>query len=331
MYNPRQRRSPRYHNPTHRASDAAHVPRADAEGRPPRCIALVDARFMGWLASADAPGARADAVPLNIDTLRALRRAMADAGLHNDLTRVYWYTDQASPLLIDDVVVRTVADAQVDGGASGARAMAADLARLAAHQAADVVLLASDDERLWAAVDDAQLHGLAVALLCDDSVSDFAQLQNDDPSWARLLAQADRRVVWLGTQGGAGRHAAGSGGGRTSLAEPEADREAIMAEITQWWADEPELQRIDLRDELNDARGIPQEVDRQLLLRLSRALGHPLSWPEKKIMRDGVRRTVLGDDYTPSRTGNTGGDDDASGPASTSPAAPAAGHPAADD
>ena len=106
MYNPRQRRSPRYHNPTHRASDAAHVPRADAEGRPPRCIALVDARFMGWLASADAPGARADAVPLNIDTLRALRRAMADAGLYNDLTRVYWYTDQASPLLIDDVVVR---------------------------------------------------------------------------------------------------------------------------------------------------------------------------------------------------------------------------------
>ena len=62
MYTPRQRRSPRYHNPAGRSADAASPSRTDADGRPPRCMALVDARFMGWLASADAPGARADAM-----------------------------------------------------------------------------------------------------------------------------------------------------------------------------------------------------------------------------------------------------------------------------
>jgi len=52
--------------------------------------------------------------------------------------------------------------------------------------------------------------------------------------------------------------------------------------------------REDLRDELRGSHGIPQEVDRHMLLRVRRALDRPLSFPEKKILREMVRNKVLG-------------------------------------
>lgn len=73
----------------------------------------------------------------------------------------------------------------------------------------------------------------------------------------------------------------------------------IKGHLHDWWRDEPETQRLDLRDELRHLNmGLPQEVDRQLLLRLSRLLGHPLTWPEKKVMRQAARSIVLGDSDT---------------------------------
>ena len=48
--------------------------------------------------------------------------------------------------------------------------MSDDLHHLAQAHAAEHVLLASDDERLWAAVDQAQLRGLCLHMVCDDSV-----------------------------------------------------------------------------------------------------------------------------------------------------------------
>ena len=69
---------------------------------------------------------------------------------------------------------------------------------------------------------------------------------------------------------------------------------AILGYFNLWWDDEPEDLREDLRDELRGSHGIPQEVDRHMLLRVRRALDRPLSFPEKKILREMVRTTVLG-------------------------------------
>ncbi|HEX5785787.1 MAG TPA: hypothetical protein VFY35_13735 [Burkholderiaceae bacterium] len=307
MYTYRNRRSPRYFNNRGTAGEghATSVPSGSADSRGGRCVALVDARFMAWLGHAadrSGPGATAN---LSADGVATLRRVVRDVGGLPEATRVYWYTDREVNALIDGVLVRPVADAEQDGGLSMTRAMSADIQRLAQHQAADHLVVVSDDERLWAAIDDAQLHGLSVALLCDDSVGDYSQLQEDDPSWARLLAQADRRIVWDGSAAGAAvatsAHGSrpGAAGMAPAVSMQPVDREGIMAQLAQWWDEEPETQRIDLQSELQYARGIPQEVDRQLLVRLSRTLGHPLTWPEKKIMREGVRRLVLGDQYTP--------------------------------
>jgi hypothetical protein len=41
-------------------------------------------------------------------------------------------------------------------------------------------------------------------------------------------------------------------------------------------------------------RGLPQEADRQLLLRLSQRLGRPLELAERKVMRDTARRLLEG-------------------------------------
>jgi hypothetical protein len=71
-------------------------------------------------------------------------------------------------------------------------------------------------------------------------------------------------------------------------------RTKLLEVVRLWWEDEPEDLREDLRDELRASHGIPQEVDRHMLLRVRRALDRPLSFPEKKILREMVRTTVLG-------------------------------------
>ena len=268
------------------------------------CVVLVDARFLGWLLGAD-HGAGQTAGPLmpSQELFGQLRGLLVDAGVSGPLLRVYWYTDKQPAQLVDHLVVRTVADATQDSGLGMVRAMSDDLLQLARAHAADHVLLASDDERLWAAVDQAQLSGLCLHMLCDDSVGNFAKLQQDDPTWARLLAQADRRVVWTG---GADKSAVRAGAASAistqfgeSATDAREDAASILAQIDQWWSEEPEDQRDELRDELRQSRSIPQELDRQLLLRVSRELGRPLSWPDKKVMREGLRRTVLGEANVP--------------------------------
>ena len=262
-----------------------------------RCVALVDARFLGWLLQPDAQRNGSDAVPPAHSVPRAMDAALRQSGLDLDVVRVYWYTDVPLTAPINDVVQRSVLDADSDGGLSLMRAMSSDLAQLAEARAVDHLLVVSDDERLLSSVDQAQLCGLSVHMLLDEAGADFERLAQDDPSWARLLAQADRCVVLQPSD----REVLTSQSPAPVQAEP--DPEVMLAEITAqlkaWWEEEPENQRLDLQDELRFSRGIPQEVDRQLLLRLSRALGHPLTWPEKKIMRENVRRLVLGDAYTP--------------------------------
>jgi hypothetical protein len=276
--------------------------RLDAALRDGRCMALVDGRYMAWLLG-QSPEATGE--PLNRHALAPVLSALlAQWGVQAELQRVYWYSDAQDGQYPQDQVARVVAPHKVDGGASLLRAISADLKRLAERQACDHVLLASDDERLLTLMDEAQLHGLSVHVLADESARNLAQLSKEDPGWTRLLAQADRRIVLHSqamrdlTQARLSQ----SPGQPLGLLPPpqqtaediEAIRPILQGVVDAWWAEEPEDLREDLREELQNSRGIPQEVDRHLLLRVRKVLERTLSFPEKKLLREMVRATVLG-------------------------------------
>jgi hypothetical protein len=239
------------------------------------CIALLDAHFLAWLEGHedDAGGRGAQ----RREALAALLGAsLAEAGVPADLLRCYWYTSQRSPAVVGGQIVRQVLPKDADGDASLVVAMARDLLQLARNHACAHVLIAADDDRLLPAIDEAQLHGLQVHLLADDSAADLDQLARTDPSWATLLRHADRRVVARG------------------LAQPAAavvvlDDDAIDASVREWWAGVDEAQREELAALLPRHRGLPQEADRQLLLRLSQQLGRSLEQGERKRMRETAR------------------------------------------
>jgi tRNA C32,U32 (ribose-2'-O)-methylase TrmJ len=79
-----------------------------------------------------------------------------------------------------------------------------------------------------------------------------------------------------------------------ALEDVEELRKSMHEVITAWWTEEPEDLREDLRDALQVSRGIPQEVDRQLLLRMRQRLARALSLPEKKMLREILRSVVAG-------------------------------------
>jgi hypothetical protein len=163
---------------------------------------------------------------------------------------------------------------------------------LAEHHACDHVLVASDDERFLTTIDEAQLSGVSVHLLADESARNMPQMVRTDPGWARLLTQADRRVV-VNPQGLAdmlqGKSPIGMG---LAVEDVEELRKSMHEVVAAWWSEEPEDLREDLREALQISRGIPQEVDRQLLLRMRQRLARALSLPEKKMLRETLRAVV---------------------------------------
>jgi hypothetical protein len=268
---------------THSTHAAAH---AGAES----CIALIDARFLAWLQGQT--DTAQDHVRPQLHQL--LSNAMAHNGLELNLRRVYWYSDTPDEQAVGGQVSRAVLPHSQDGGLSMLRTLGADLKRLAERGACDHLLVGSDDERLISLIDEAQLHGVSVHLLADEASRNMSQLNREDPGWARLLSQADQRVV-LGAQAsrdGGSRHA--SSMHAVPQVDPEQLREQLNTVINTWWADEPEDLREELREELQNTRGIPQEVDRQLLLGVRRVLERALSFQEKKLLREMVRELVLG-------------------------------------
>ena len=305
-------------------TDNSHRPRPGHTPVPPDdCVALIDARFLAWLCRQDGPGSETADIPAaGLNALTGLMRAaLRDAGVRARVVRSYWYSPRGDLPALDGRVLRWARDDAADGGASLALAMARDLADLAQRRACRHVLLVSDDDRLLVAVDAAQMAGLQVHLLADESGEDLAALAGTDAAWASLLRQADRRVVvpapvleeaYRGEgeaatgEGlrprsfGAGRHGEGRGERpRTMMREdlhgreeePSAPREALEAMVRGWWGELDEDERADLLAHL-PPRGLPQEADRQLLLRLSRQLGRPLSRHEKVVMRDIARGVV---------------------------------------
>jgi hypothetical protein len=205
---------------------------------------------------------------------------------------VYWYTDTPDNQFPQDQIVRHLDVTSGEPSDVVLQAMSADISRLAERHACQHLLVASDDDRLTNVIDEAQLHGLSVYLLADESARHMDQLVNEDPAWCRLLGPADRRVLLL-PQAAREVNTQPRAAAAPSQ-DPEVVRVKLQEVVDAWWDDEPEDLREDLRDELRGSQGLPQEVDRHMLLRVRRALDRPLSFPEKKMLREMVRGRVLG-------------------------------------
>ena len=155
----------------------------------PQCVALVDAHFVSWL------GDHLDEEPPRRALLNAWLETLiqkADFGL--PLARSYWYSHQG----VQDVpgqVHRWVAAEAQDSGASLVLALSRDLMALADSGACEQVLLVADDDRLLPAIDQAQMRGLRVLVLADESARDLNQLAKTEGAWAAMLRQADGRVI----------------------------------------------------------------------------------------------------------------------------------------
>ena len=278
-----------------------------------QAIALVDERYLKWLAgqhsSAPLQLQRHNLMPVLADLLR---QGTPDA----QLLRAYMFCDQQVLELCDDVVVRSVPPHAVDGGLGLVRSLGLELNQLAQHGGVGLVLVVSDDERLIPYIDEAQWRGLKVALVSDEGGLDMHKLMNEDPVWARMLLQADRRLA-LGAsawealtvpgavlqssrpatfQPPAPQHErdADSSESYFSNAVPSDDwLEQVRQVIQSWWNEETSDARLDLQEEMQNSQGVPPETDRHLLLRVRRELARTLSFQEKKAMRELIRATVL--------------------------------------
>lgn len=271
-----------------------HPRKEHAAMRSGKCIALIDSNYMAWLLRQSAEASAEPETYNRMALIPSLAQALKGAGLAVDIQRIYWYTDNPDTQFPQDQIVR-----HLDGGGAEPadvvfQSMSSDIARLAQNNACEHLLIASDDDRLTPVIDDAQLHGLNVYLLADESARHMDQLVNEDPAWCRLLAQADRRVLLLPHAVRELTAAPRAPAAPAAPQDPEVVRVKLQEVVNLWWDDEPEDLREDLRDELRGSHGIPQEVDRHMLLRVRRALDRPLSFPEKKILREMVRAKVLG-------------------------------------
>ena len=257
----------------------------------PRAVALVDARYLRWLARLDDPEGSASAALPRDRVADTLQHVLARAGLRSHLLRTYWYADVDDQAVVDDQSLRLVPTADSDGNAL-VRQMASDLQALAREGRIDIVLIASDDDRLSAPIEAAKMAGLTVCLLADERAESMSRLMHQDPNWARLLREADRRLVLRSSDLG---QALGTGGATSSTASmPDEDLEAAMqAVVNTWWEALPQEERDSLRDELPALRGVPPEVDRELLLRGKNALNRSLNFHEKRVLREHARRVAM--------------------------------------
>ncbi len=293
-----------------------------------QAVALIDERYLLWLAKQQGePQSGPAAAPLQRAAFNPVFAHLGRlCGADAPLLRSYLFTDQQPSQLIDDLVLRMVPAHASDGGLGLVRALGLELTQLADRGACSLALLVSDDERLIPYIDEAQWRGLKVVLVTDDSAHDFSSLLQEDPSWARLLMQADRRVSLNEAAWAALHNPNPDTVFSNRLVQPERtherefereyerdrDREPMMGEpaspdqqpdqewlsqvqrvIEDWWREETPHARLDLYEEMQNSQGVPPETDRHLLLRVRRELGRTLSFPEKKAMREMIRAAVL--------------------------------------
>jgi len=276
---------------------------------PGQAVALIDERYLGWLASQQTPALSG---PLLRSALSGVFDGLARlAGADVALARTYLFTDRQPTDLLDDVVLRMVPAHATDGGLGMVRALGLELTQLAARGGCQYALIASDDERLIPYIDEAQWRGVKVLMVADVSAQDFGKLMADDPSWARLLMQADRRLAisepaWraLTTVGAYFGAYAAEAPGRDLEMFNDMDTQSqqmpndewrahVQKVIEDWWNEESPHAKLDLYEEMQNSQGVPPETDRHLLLQVRRVLARTLSFPEKKAMRDMIRTVVL--------------------------------------
>jgi hypothetical protein len=217
--------------------------------------------------------------------LRILGRLAGSSGLDLSLRRLYWYTDRPDGQLVDEQIVRTA-----DEGEETWKLLEGDLRRLTDGQACETVLIACDDERLLPAIDEAQLRGISIVMLADEGVLDYSLLREEDPEWAMLLAQADRRLAVRADELAELRpHPNGIDTAPNRQPDNPDDQATIEEVVRDWWSSQSEESREELRVALAQSSGIPQEVDRELLLQSRVRFVRPLSFIEKKQMRSCLR------------------------------------------
>ena len=253
-------------------------------------VALVDARYLRWLARQEDSDAREG--PAREALSEWLRHVLARSGVRAQVLRTYWYADRDDQAVVDEQTLRLVPAADLDGVAL-VRQLSADLQALVSGGRVDAVCIASDDDRLMSAIESAKLAGLSVYLLADERAQSMPRLMQQDPSWARLLREADRRILVRSAecaQALAGRASA-------ALEEPVSDEldASLRAVVRSWWDDLVADDQDTLREELPGQRGLPPEVDRELLLRAKNALGRSLNFQEKRILRSLAREQATGE------------------------------------
>ena len=286
--------------------------RTGSRHRQPRCIALVDARFIDWLGGKD----DADHSAPRLENLGPLLEQLMDDADHGaDLVRIYWYGSEA-PEPLPGLVFRWVAPETSDTGVSMVLSLSRDLMALAHQSACEQVLLASDDDRLLPVIDHVQTCGLRVGVLAEESAQDLAALARTDPAWASIMRQADAR--WIISSAELERHLWGESASPASMRRPSPNRDeagmrntrhrqnsqgpidesALRAHlgpmVAAWWSATEIGAQTELARQLPEQRGLPQEADRSLLLHLSQQLGRPLTLQEKKSMREIARDVVSG-------------------------------------
>lgn len=252
-------------------------------------VALVDARYLRWLTRQDEGDAQ-PAGPLARDGWNdLLRHLLQRSGLRGTLLRTYWYTDQDDQAMPEDQAVRLLADPD---GVGLVRQMSADLQALVAGGRVDTVCIASDDDRLLPVIDEIKLAGLTVCLLADERAQSMARLMQQDPTWARLLREADRRIVVRSSELA---QILSARAGAVADGPVSADLDARLQAVVQaWWDDLVEDDQDTLREELPGQRGLPPEVDRELLVRAKNAIGRSLNFQEKRVLRAQARQQATG-------------------------------------
>jgi hypothetical protein len=264
--------------------------------RPPAAdgltVALVDARYLRWLTRQD-EGEGQSQGPLARDGWNELLRHLLHRhGLRGTLLRTYWYAVQDDQAVHDDQTLRVLSSTDTDGVAL-VRQMTADLQALVSGGRVDTLCIASDDDLLMTIIDTAKLAGITVCLVADERALSMPRLMQQDPSWARLLREADRRIVLRASELSQALLA------RSQMAADgpvSADLDARLQAVVQaWWDDLVEDDRDSLREELPGQRGLPPEVDRELLVRAKNAIGRSLNFQEKRVLRSQARQQATGE------------------------------------
>lgn len=276
-------------------STRRHLPRAAKsyrsfeQARHKQCIALIDWKFLSWLAGQS----QQDATALRHLLPKILKASFQQDGSSVWIRHIWIYGEKDDGLIANGQHFKAIPFSAEDGGLSIVRAMASDLLSITRRENVEHILIASDDERLAVAIDEAQFFGVDIAMLVNESAAQPENLVNHDASWARLLKLANRRLLacWNPPE-----DLALEPEEEYREREPSVDVAPILHElVSNWWNDLPQEDKDEITEMMPPNHGVPQEVDRDLLQLSRNRMERPLRFFEKKLLRQALRQVVLGE------------------------------------